>query len=262
MKSSNICKFTFAKDINGLSVDCFVLETNPTAMKMRDVLKQHCVILITNGSGSFNFNHKNIPFSKGALIFGFKGENFSSKPQNDCQYMYINFDGNRTEELFRRFSISPKNRYFEGLDGIIPLWRDSLASASEQTIDLASESILLYTFSRLFKNPTKRDNLINKILEISEEEFTDTELSVNSISDILGYNSKYISHIFKEKVGITYSEYLRNLRIKYAVSLFDHGIDSVKNVALLSGFSDPLYFSTVFKKSLGVSPRDYIKKNL
>ena len=46
-------------------------------------------------------------------------------------------------------------------------------------------------------------------------------------------------------------------RVKFAVSLFDHGIDSVKNVAALSGFSDPLYFSSVFKKSIGCSPSDY-----
>ena len=58
-------------------------------------------------------------------------------------------------------------------------------------------------------------------------------------------------------MGVSYSEYLRTLRIKYAVSLFDHGIDSVKNVALLSGFADPLYFSTVFKKYTGLSPKEY-----
>jgi AraC-like DNA-binding protein len=45
------------------------------------------------------------------------------------------------------------------------------------------------------------------------------------------------------------------------VSLLEHGIDSVKNVALLSGFSDPLYFSTVFKKDIGISPKEYMKKN-
>ena len=60
-------------------------------------------------------------------------------------------------------------------------------------------------------------------------------------------------------MGLGYSEHLRNMRIKYAVSLLEHGIDSVKNVALLSGFSDPLYFSSVFKKTVGVSPRDYKK---
>ena len=50
------------------------------------------------------------------------------------------------------------------------------------------------------------------------------------------------------------------MRIKYAVSLLEHGIDSVKNVAFLSGFSDPLYFSNVFKKVVGVSPKEYKQK--
>ena len=83
---------------------------------------------------------------------------------------------------------------------------------------------------------------------------------IEQIAQALGYSQSYISHIFKEKMGMGYSEYLRSLRIKYAVSLFDHGIESVKNVALLSGFTDPLYFSTVFKKTLGISPTEYKKK--
>ena len=51
--------------------------------------------------------------------------------------------------------------------------------------------------------------------------------------------------------------YLRTLRIKHAVTLMDFGVQSVKNVALLSGFSDPLYFSTVFKKQMGITPKEY-----
>jgi two-component system response regulator YesN len=57
------------------------------------------------------------------------------------------------------------------------------------------------------------------------------------------------------------NEYLRTLRINHAVFLIDHGIDSVKNVALLSGFSDPLYFSAVFKKHIGMSPKEYRERN-
>lgn len=260
MKSSNICKFTLEKDIQGIKTDCFVFESDPNSMRLKNTLNKNSVFLIVNGKGHFNIANKNFPFKTGDLIFCFKGESIKVWPSEDCRYMYIHFDGNRSEELFRRFDITPKNRLFEGFDGIIPLWSDSLATASEMTIDLASESILLYTFSRLFKNSSERDNLKNKLLEISENKFTDPDLSVNSIADMLGYNPKYISHLFKEKMGITYSEYLRNLRIKYAVSLFDHGIDSVKNVAFLSGFTDPLYFSTIFKKCLGVSPKDYKTK--
>ena len=257
MKSDNICKFTFAQETSNISVSCFVFESNPDSMSKNNILNHHCVILITDGSGIFSFSKKEYAIPKGSLVFGFKGEELSVNSTDNCRYMYILFDGNRADELFRRFGITPNSRIFDGMDGIIPLWRDSLAASNEKTIDLASESILLYTFSRLFKNITKHDTLINKIINLSEERFTDPDLSLTSVSDILGYNAKYLSHLFKEKMKITYSEYLRNLRIKYSVSLFDHGIDSVKSVALLSGFTDPLYFSAVFKKSLGISPSEY-----
>ncbi|MBE5732376.1 MAG: helix-turn-helix transcriptional regulator, partial [Clostridiales bacterium] len=49
------------------------------------------------------------------------------------------------------------------------------------------------------------------------------------------------------------------IRIKHAVTLLDYGIDSIKNVALLSGFTDPLYFSNVFKAQIGISPTQYLK---
>ena len=94
---------------------------------------------------------------------------------------------------------------------------------------------------------------------ITEQRFNDPELSLSAIARELSYHPKYVSHLFKEKMGISYSEYLRSVRLKYATVLFDHGIDSVKNVALLSGFSDPLYFSTVFKKQIGRSPKEYIE---
>ena len=98
------------------------------------------------------------------------------------------------------------------------------------------------------------------MIEMTEDGFSDPSLSISSIASELSYNPKYLSHLFKSQVGINYSEYLRNTRIKYAVTLFDSGVDSVKNVAALSGFSDPLYFSSVFKKTVGVSPKEYTKR--
>lgn len=141
------------------------------------------------------------------------------------------------------------------------MWEESLLRASEHTIDLASESMVLYTFSRLRDEQTLGDSVIHKMLQITEEQFNNFALSVGTIADELGYNAKYLSHLFKKKTNKSYTEYLRYIRIKYAVTLFDNGIDSVKNVALLSGFSDPLYFSTVFKRSVGMSPKEYIQKH-
>lgn len=257
MKSKNICKFISPSLPDNLMVSHFILESNPQIMRKQETLKTNRVILVVEGEGIFNIGKSEYNFSSGSLVFAFSGESFSAQFEGECEYMYIGFSGTRAEELFRRFDIRTKNRDFSGFDGLIPLWQESLSRADSQTIDLASESILLYTFSRLSGTNAQRGSLINKIIEISEEQFKDPELSIATIAKALSYNPKYLSHIFKEKMGIGYSEYLRTLRIKFAVSLFEHGIDSVKNVALLSGFSDPLYFSTVFKKTTGVSPKDY-----
>ena len=100
--------------------------------------------------------------------------------------------------------------------------------------------------------------LVGEIVRITEESFHDPTLGIGPIAAALSYHPKYLSHLFKQRTGVGYSEYLRSVRLKYAITLFDRGIDSVKNVALLSGFSDPLYFSSVFKKSIGMSPREYI----
>jgi two-component system response regulator YesN len=140
---------------------------------------------------------------------------------------------------------------------MIPLWRESLSLASRETIDLAAESILLHTLSRMKNEAVTHGGTVREMLEITEANFNDPALSIAYLSERLSYHPKYLSHIFKKEMGVGYSEYLRDLRINYARTLLDHGLDSVKNVALLSGFSDPLYFSNVFKKVTGVSPKEY-----
>lgn len=260
--SKNICKFTPRSLAEPLSVSCFVLETDQKVMEKQVVLKEHRAILILRGNGAFEINNETLSFDTGELHFAFSGESFSIKQHQNTEYIYIGFSGDRADELLNRFSINAERRCFESFDGLIPFWSESLARANEQTIDLAAESMLLYTFSRLFPVSTQQNDLVAKIVAITEDQFTDHELSISTVAKQLSYNPKYLSHAFKSKMGVSYSDYLTSIRIKYAISLFNRGIDSVKNVALLSGFSDPLYFSTVFKKQIGLSPVNYIKKGL
>ena len=260
MKSNNICKFPNAPLIgSALSIFCFVRETDEKTMKTPHTLHANRMLLVLQGNGIIRINESEISFYPGTLLFAFANEQISLAQGQEILYMYIDFDGARAEELLRRFNITRLSRSYEGYDGLIPLWQESLSSASEGTIDLAAESILLYTFSRLFGADVERRGIIGRIAEITEQRFNDPDLSLGKIAEELSYHPKYISHLFKEKMGISYSEYLRSVRIKYATALFDHGIESIKNVALLSGFSDPLYFSGVFKKYIGMSPKQYIE---
>ncbi len=258
MKNKNMCKFIESSVSENLKTENFVFETE--IMETPHAITLHRAILIARGEGVFQIDQISLPFHTGTLCFVFQGERYSVKAESSCEYIYITFGGGRAEELFRRFGIHKGNRSVNGLDSLLPLWRESLLHASAENIDLAAESMLLYTFSRLQKSCHEKDDLIQKITAFSEENFNDPTLALSFIAEKLNYNAKYLSHTFKEKTGTSYTEYLRMLRLKYAISLFDHGLDSIKNVALLSGFSDPLYFSTIFKQTLGVSPKEYLER--
>ena len=85
------------------------------------------------------------------------------------------------------------------------------------------------------------------------------DLSLASVAAEVGYHKKYLSHRFRLYTGVGFNRYLKDLRVKNAVFLMDNGVHSVKNVALLCGFGDPLYFSKVFRETVGISPKNYRK---
>jgi two-component system response regulator YesN len=65
--------------------------------------------------------------------------------------------------------------------------------------------------------------------------------------------------MFKKQMRLGFNQYVNHLRISYALRLIENGCDSVREIASESGFADPLYFSKVFKKNVGVTPTDKIK---
>ncbi len=259
MKAKNICKFINDSSGSRLELYHFVLESNKEIITSVTRSPHACLILISSGAGEVNIDTSLYKVSTGSIIFTFENEPVKMS-DGISEYIYISFGGVRAGELLLRFSVNRKSRCFDGFEGVIPLWRESLARANEENLDIIAESIFLYTISRIAGERNQKSDIIAAILSISEERFTESTLTLSELADELGYNSKYISHLFKEKMGVAYTTYLRDLRIKHAVSLFDYGLDSVKNVGFLSGFSDPLYFSAVFKSALGVSPKEYKKK--
>ena len=149
MKSRNICNFVSSPAGENLEIVHFVYETNLNVMKKASTLSHHRMLLIKQGNGVLKSDDSTFSFEAGNLFFFFSGEEFCCEPSDDSEYMYINFSGGRADALLRRFGINKNFRKFQNFDGLIPLWHNSLSGASQENSDLASESILLYTFSRL-----------------------------------------------------------------------------------------------------------------
>ena len=261
MKKQNICKFITTRDLGQLRVDQFFFESIVPHSGKERTLNVHCMYLVNSGMGRYCCAGEYHTLTPGCLFFSFADIPGVIENTGELQYYCIGFSGGRAEELFQRFGVTPKHCLFSGCEGLLPLWQESLARASDDTLDLLSESLLLYSFSRLKKAEHSGSDAVAFVLNYLENHFTRRTLSLGEVAAAAGYHEKYLSHLFKKQFGMGFSEYLRLLRIKHAVTLMENGVTSVKNVALLSGFSDPLYFSRVFTEAVGVSPKNYLQKN-
>ncbi|MCA9974384.1 MAG: DNA-binding response regulator, partial [Anaerolineales bacterium] len=86
-------------------------------------------------------------------------------------------------------------------------------------------------------------------------------LTRQEIADDLGMSEDYFSRTFNKELGISPWDYLNRYRVAQAKSLLQTTSDSVQKIAHRVGFTDPAYFSRVFRKIVGQSPSAYRQIN-
>ena len=168
--------------------------------------------------------------------------------------------GEPADELIERVAPSPDRRVFKGQEKLLGFWRDCFERCERGNLDLFSEAALLYTVANLAEVQKEKNELTDKICEYTNKHFSTPTLCLSDLASRFGYDAKYLSALFKAKKGIAFTAYLRSVRVKHAAFLMDEGVESVKSIAMLSGFSDALYFSRIFKQETGVSPSAYMKR--
>lgn len=100
------------------------------------------------------------------------------------------------------------------------------------------------------------DTVIESAKRYIEENYM-LELTLTSLAEQYNYNSTYFSEIFKEAAGISFIQYVTEVRMKHAIRLLRETLLTVWDVTELTGFRSPSYFSSKFKKMFNISPSDY-----
>ncbi len=105
--------------------------------------------------------------------------------------------------------------------------------------------------------PAAGDSEIQTVINYLQLNYMRTDITAKMMAQKIFMNPEYFSRKFKSATGTNYNEYVTNLRINKAKDLLRLGNYSVSKIAGLVGYQSVRYFSKVFKKYVGVMPKEY-----
>ena len=111
-----------------------------------------------------------------------------------------------------------------------------------------------------YENKNSINERIEKIIKYINANYA-TEITLGETAKRFFMNTSYLSRIFKEKTGVTFTEYLNKYRIKKSIELLSNTDMSVTEISAKTGFNSSNHYCKVFKNVTGISPLSY-RKNL
>ena len=103
------------------------------------------------------------------------------------------------------------------------------------------------------------DGLGDTVLRYVQKNFMQ-ELTIERVARACACSASTVSHLFRRHTGRSVKQYVAELRINQAKKLLDTSDLPVQTVASLCGFANINYFSTAFKKTVGLPPTEYRRK--
>lgn len=177
-------------------------------------------------------------------------------------------------ELVKEFTKQGKNEVLQReVHGLYAAVRRCLKNLSKESLmpeadnlveNIEFEYDVISFFNRLFdyaennmeQKSKKNQLLVQKICDYLEEHYQE-DISLDEAANIIGFSSFYFSKLMKEYCNMSYVDYVSAIRMKKAMHFFDTTDQTISQIATLVGYSDPNYFTRVFKKVVGKTPSAY-----
>ncbi len=139
------------------------------------------------------------------------------------------------------------NQFLKTLQEISDL--DALCYKLQETVEVFTEAMFNFI-------PSKNYELMKRAMLFISENFS-KNLSLDEVADYVHLNPSYFSSVFKQSCGSSFKEYLNMVRIEESKRLLANTEYSIIDIAIATGFEDQSYFSKVFKKYTGLTPKQY-----
>lgn len=105
------------------------------------------------------------------------------------------------------------------------------------------------------------NNFINKVMEFMEANMDNSSLAIDDFATVLATSRTVFYRKLKTITGLSPVDFVKEMRVKRAMQLIDASEMPLSQVAFMTGFNDPKYFSKCFKKLMGITPSEYKEKS-
>lgn len=214
----------------------------------------HALSVRLEGEADFTSAGKTYSPVRGDLIYIPKGCDYKITAKRSETVIVVHFDilddEERDIELIRPSSPDITSELFMKMHAAWEEKRIGYEYRIESLFARVMEGLMADAF--LERHGLRPD--ISTLLGFIHTNFQDPALTVASLAERIGVSSAYLRRTFGEKFGTSPIKYLTRLRLGHAKQLLEAGYHTVEEVAKLSGYNDPKYFSTAYKRAYGISP--------
>lgn len=238
-------------------------------------LRDHYLIhFISSGKGKFYIENKCFTLAEGEGFLISPGivTSYCADEADPWTYSWIGFRDQNAEFYLKQAGLNEKNPVFsygnsENFTDIFSqlkaLKQNTLAEQIRMTSYLYMLLALIIENASSLNDGGKavfgsKDEYIKNAVAYIQTNYS-RKLSVKEVSKFIGLNRSYLGTIFKEATGRSLQDYITDFRIDKAKKLLSDISMTVGDVSRSVGYDDPLSFSKLFKKNVGVSPNAYRK---
>lgn len=225
-----------------------------------------CIEYIIKGSGTININGKVYYPKEGESYFlpqGTDHEYFSSS-DDPWEKVWVNVSGELVSTLAKIYRID-KHILFDCDASLYILRMHEILKNTTLLPDEAMKKCLVYFLELVqFLSQNNKQGQISvpanaQLLKNYIDSNIYSQITIDDLAKLIFKSKSQTIRIFKSAFGVSPYDYYMDNRIKKAVYLLENTAFSIKEIAFKLGFCDTHYFSSLFKKKTGKSPRDYRK---
>ena len=213
------------------------------------------------GSATYHHDGQTYHVQKNDILFVPAHYDYEISANKDEEVLVIHFfikdSAFQEMEIFTPINPDIFYRLFSEMSEV---WRVKSVGYQAKLTSLFYKIVEQIEIQQYKKNLLSKPEKLQEILEYIHENFTNTETTVETIAKQANFSTVYLRKLFKTALNETPLHYLNNLRMNYAIGLLKTGYYSIEDITFLSGFNDPKYFSTLYKRKTGFLPSEKMKR--